>query len=124
MKMQFETIRESAGRRDRFGLCASLLPGLALSGPAHAMRVPLVVFLFVSPGLADWQEHFRLGDHLLTAGKTQDAQRELRTALREADTTQAGLALGVLLDALGRADLQLGNYRSAVKYLERSLKSW
>ena len=39
MKMQFETIRESAGRRGRFGFCASLLLGLALSGPAHANEV-------------------------------------------------------------------------------------
>ena len=39
MKRQFETIRESAGRPGRFGFCASVVLGLALSGPAHANEV-------------------------------------------------------------------------------------
>jgi len=85
----------------------------------------LFVFLLASTCLANWQEQLRLGENLLTLGKAQDAHRELLVALREADTSSlAGPELGVILDALGRADFQLGNYRSGARYFERSLKIW
>lgn len=85
----------------------------------------LFVLLLATTCLADWQERVRSGENLPKLGKAQETHRELLAALREADT--AGLAgpdLGVILDALGRADFQLGNYRSAARYFERSLKIW
>ena len=85
----------------------------------------LFVLLLATTCLANWQERFRSGENLLKLGKAQEAHRELLAALREADAARlAGPELGVILDALGRADFQLGNYRSAARYFERSLKIW
>ena len=85
----------------------------------------LAALLRVLPVLADWRQHYERGDAMLTQGKLEEAQRELAAALQEAEAAhQEGPSLGVILDALGRAELQAGRYRPALKYFERSLGIW
>ena len=89
------------------------------------MKRLLTALLLALPVLAEWRQHYGLGDALLTQGKLEEAQRELAAALQEAEAAhQEGPSLGVILDALGRAELQAGRYRPALKYFERSLGIW
>ena len=72
--------------------------------------------------LADWQESYRKGEGLLEQGRQAEAIKELSLALREAQSDQTGQSeVGVILDALGRAEFQMGQYRSAKIHMERSV---
>ena len=89
------------------------------------MRHLFTALLLTLPVLADWRHHYRLGDALLTQGKIEEAERELLAALQEAEEARTeGPGLGAVLDALGRAEMQAGRYRPAVKHFERSLGIW
>ena len=72
--------------------------------------------------LADWQERYRKGEGLLDQGRPAEAIKELSLALREAQSDQTGQSeVGVILDALGRAEFRMGQYRSAKIHMERSV---
>ena len=84
------------------------------------MKRLLTALLLALPVLAEWRQHSGLGDALLTQGKLEEAKRELAVALQEAEAAhQEGPSLGVILDALGRVEFQVGRYRPALKYFER-----
>jgi tetratricopeptide (TPR) repeat protein len=89
------------------------------------MHLLLLTVIFFAPVQADGLERYRAGERLLDQGKTQEALLELRTALREMEALKhEEPALGAILDALGRAQLRAGDYRSAKKYFERALGYW
>ncbi len=74
------------------------------------------------PGAAvpEWQSHYKTGEELLGNGRAAEARTELELAL-------AGTGLegrGAVLDALGRAELQVGRYRDAKRHLEASVPLW
>jgi tetratricopeptide (TPR) repeat protein len=66
------------------------------------------------PALAEWAASYRLGVALLEQGRTEDAVRELKIALKERPEEVT------ILDALGRAELRAGRYRSAKGYFEKA----
>jgi tetratricopeptide (TPR) repeat protein len=68
-------------------------------------------------------QRYPLGMALLKEGRTTEASRELRAALREAEmSNEKGPGLGAILDGLGQVEFVAGLYRTAEKYFERSLK--
>jgi len=76
----------------------------------------------MTPALADWQDRYRAGERLLADGKIEEAQRELNTALREAESANPEEpGIGAILDALGRLEFQAGRIRRAKSYFDRSL---
>jgi tetratricopeptide (TPR) repeat protein len=78
------------------------------------MRLIVAMVLAVVPAWAEWSAHYRSGEGLLAQGRTEDAIRELKIAL---DEHPDGL---VILDALGRAEMRSGRYRSAKRYFEKA----
>ena len=86
------------------------------------MRTLIILAILASPAVAAWADRYLLGTALLKEGKTADANRELRAALKEAEIAgEKGYGLGAILDALGHAEFRAGRYRSAKKYFERAL---
>ena len=73
-------------------------------------------FVLCIPALADWLEKHQRGERLLQEGKAGQALLELKAALAEADPA----GKGAILDSLGRAEYQAGNYREAKKRFEIS----
>ena len=89
------------------------------------MRLLLLTLILITHLRADWRDRYRAGEGLLDEGKTEEALRELKTAYQEAEALrQDEPGLGAILDALGRAELRAGQYRSAKKYFERSIGFW
>jgi tetratricopeptide (TPR) repeat protein len=78
------------------------------------MRVIVGMVLAALPALADWSANYRLGEAFLEQGRTEDAVRELKIALKENPEEVT------ILDALGRAELRAGRYRSAKGYFEKA----
>ena len=78
------------------------------------MRVVVGIVFAALPALADWSTYYRSGEDFLEQGRTEDAIRELKTALEERPAEVA------ILDALGRAEFQAGRYRSAKAYFEKA----
>jgi len=74
---------------------------------------------------ADWLAQYQSAEKKLLIGKADEAQRDLRAALSEAQSSSvSGDPLGAILDALGRAQFRTGRYREATVSFERSLPFW
>ncbi len=90
----------------------------------HTQRVirPALLVLLVTPVFADWQQHFHAGERLLSAGRTDDARRELTAALAEVESTgENRQGTQVILNALGMTEFRAGRSRPAASYLQRAL---
>jgi tetratricopeptide (TPR) repeat protein len=85
-----------------------------VAAQAHLMRVMVGIVFAVLPAWADWSFHFRSGEDLLAQGRTENAIRELKIALDEHPEGNS------ILDALGRAEMRSGRYRSAKHYFEKA----
>ena len=83
---------------------------------AESMRVFACMMLVALPALADWAVRYRSGEEALRRNRPETAIQELRAALAERSQEPA------ILDALGRAEFQAGNYRSAKKYFDRAVQ--
>jgi tetratricopeptide (TPR) repeat protein len=68
------------------------------------------MLLIAFPVFADWTDQYRSGEDLLQQGQLKRAIRELQLARAQCPNHPA------ILDALGRAEFQTGNYRLAKKY--------
>jgi tetratricopeptide (TPR) repeat protein len=72
---------------------------------------------------SDWLTLYRSGEEKLRLGMAEEASRDLRKSLRNAETGNAGAAQRVaILDALGRARFRAGQYREAAGYFETALQ--
>jgi tetratricopeptide (TPR) repeat protein len=78
------------------------------------MRLIVGMVFAVLPAWAEWSIHYRSGEGLLAQGRAEDAIRELKIALDEYPEGN------VILDALGRAEMHSGRYRSAKRYFEKA----
>src|SRR5947208_14183151 len=92
-----------------------------LTRNAKIMRLMMLALIFAVHMRADLLDRYHAGERLLDQGKPEEALRELRIAVQEAEAASLdGPGLGAILDALGRAEFRAGQYRSAKKYFERS----
>ena len=70
--------------------------------------------------MRDWQTDFLKGEHLLAEGRTEEALAELKTALEKVSASNRG----VVLDAMGRAEVHAGRYRNAKRHFEAAVQLW
>lgn len=80
-----------------------------------------VFLLFLAvPALADWDSRHKASQRLLKEGRPEEAIAELKLALAETDAKGRVHAL----DALARAEVRAGQYRSAKRHLEGAAALW
>lgn len=87
------------------------------------LRSVLGLIISYQSSAFDWRGLYHSGEAKLRRGMAEEASRELRQSLREAESENVSSSQkAAILDALGRARFRLAKYREAAGYFEMSVQ--